>query len=180
MYRHLKINRTGRLWKEIRHAYLDVLEGVVLVVDPSIGSVSSQPGFAIMESGIRTECGIIEIDHRESTHDRLYALGHSLREEFDAVDVLVVEDIPLRRFNQFGRGSLRQQVQLHRAVGAIHASVKATHSLAVHPATWHCVVPPDYVKSDAGDAAAMAEVIRQYSVAYRAYKEAQRGRRKKK
>jgi len=165
-YKQLKINTKGRLWLSVKKCARLILEGAVLVIDPSIGSHSSMPGFAILRVGCLTNRGTIAVEPTGSTHDRLFAIGECLRRDFPtAWDVLVVEDIPDRRFSKSGRGSIRQQVQLHRAVGAVHASVRCVHAISVHPATWHAVVPPDYVKSDAGDAAAMAEVVRQYATA---------------
>lgn len=179
-----KFNRTSRLWREVSAvAARRVLDGVMLVIDPSIGSDSSMPGYAVFVAGARTECGTIQVNPRASTHDRLYEIGLCLRTEFPAkIDVLVVEDIPTRRFNSYGRGSLKQQVQLHRAVGAVHASVAADHAVAVHPATWHSIVPEGYEKSDAADACAIGEVVRQYAIAVLANATtgmAGRGRKKK-
>jgi hypothetical protein len=139
------ISRTSGAWKDVARSGVAraVLDGRVLVVDPSIGSKragkegGSLPGYSIWVGGHLEDSGTITTrDHGGSTHRRLVELARSLRDDFPGQwDVLVVEDIPMLRFEKFGR-SLASQIPLHRATGAILASVDATHLVEIHPATW--------------------------------------------
>lgn len=189
-FRRTTISKTNAVQRDVKPVWRLVLEGRVLSIDPSIGSASSLPGYAISVGGVVTESGVIKTGGSKSTHHRLYELGRSLREDFawgdertpwvipdelvgviqNEWDVLIVEDVPAKRWGKTSwgmRGSVKQQVQLHRAVGAIHASVLAKHCVCVHPATWHTVAPAGYVKSDEGDARCMLELVRQYADHFR-------------
>ncbi len=146
-----------------------VSSGTMLSIDPASG-VSSLPGYAVFRAGERLESGTIAVGRAsDELGARLWELGRSLREELAPPDgsaewdVLVVEDIPDKNWSQAGKGkhrigSAKNQKVLHRAVGAVLASVKAKVILFVHPSTWHAHVGPGYVKSDEGDALAMGEV----------------------
>jgi hypothetical protein len=171
-FRDAKVSTDNNLYRSIHKCAAAILHGKVLVVDPSIGSVSSQPGYAILMAGKLVEFGTIEIRHTDSSHKRLFELGRSLREDFSSelvdsdFDVLVVEDIPPARYSGSGRNKYHDvsaQLPLHRSVGAILASVKVDHAIAIAPRTWRSFVYDDYVKSDSGDAVVMAHVAVKYA-----------------
>lgn len=174
-FRRTTISKTNAVYRDLAPLYKDA-GGWVLCIDPSIGSKSSAPGYAVSVGGVVTESGTIDTGRSKTTHDRLYELGRTLREEFttpsgDPWDLLIIEAIPAKRWRATGwgqRGSIKQQVQLHRAVGAVHASIRALACIEVHPATWHTVAPAGYVKSDEGDALCMLELVRQYAAYFAA------------
>jgi len=108
----------------------------MLVLDPSIGSQSSQPGYAIYEKGELVESGVIEMPTSASTARRLYYLGKCLREQFhEKYDVVLIELIPALRFNKFGR-SLQSQIPLHYAVAVCMSSFDTDCLLEISPSTW--------------------------------------------
>lgn len=169
-FRAARVNPDTKLYRAVRRCAPPLVHGRVLAIDPSVGSSSSQPGYAIYLAGRLLEYGTIEIPPTDSTHRRLYELGRSLREDFaeQQFDVLVVEDIPHARYEATGiRGikgrSLETQIPLHRAVGAVLSNVAAEHCVAVTPITWRAFAPKDYVKSDAGDAVCIGHAAIAYA-----------------
>ena len=70
-----------------------ILEGNMLVIDPSSGSTSAA-GYAMFKNGILHDSGIIEICSIKSRENRLRDILECLQKEFtDPVDVLVIENI---------------------------------------------------------------------------------------
>jgi hypothetical protein len=134
-----------------------LLRGQVLVIDPASGGGESRPGFALFYKGALSESGIIEVGASTSQlHERLFELGRTLRDEFsNDIDVLIVEDVPLKRFGPDRTGSLAGQVNLHRSVGAVMGAVQCRFFIPIHPSTWHAHAGPDHKKSDENDAIAM-------------------------
>lgn len=169
-FRPAKVNTDNKLYRSVRRCANQLVSGRVLAIDPSVGSSSSLPGYAIYIAGRLAEYGTIDIDISGSTYARLFELGRSLREDFEGegFDVLVVEDIPFARYGARNNDglkprSLEAQIPLHRAVGAVLSNVKVQDCVAVAPVTWHSFAPVDYVKSDAGDAVCLGYVAIEYA-----------------
>lgn len=176
-YVKVKAHKGNYLWKQLTpQVRAAIREGYVLSVDPSVGSVragyegGSLPGYATYVSGQLTDRGVITVPPVRSLQARLWEIGRALREDFPSPPgmkvTLIIEDVPLKRWSK-GRGgmmfgSVKQQASLHKAIGAVLASVRCDYIISVQPVTWHKVVPGDYVKADDNDAMAMAEVIHQY------------------
>ncbi len=140
---------------DVMKCYETILTGTLLCVDPSSGSESSMPGYALYDNGVMTEKGIVEVLSKGSkVQNRLKELADCFREDFDAVDVLVIEDIPpihggARR--GFG-GRMKSHASLLKSVGAIIGAVKATHIVSINPRVWQKWKDENYVKSDDVDA----------------------------
>lgn len=135
-----------------------LLRGVVLSIDPASGAGESLPGYALLRAGELVESGVIDVGGPDrELHERLFELGRSLREDFDGmeVDVLIVEDVPLKRFHKGGGSSIRSQVTLHRSIGTVLGAVRAQFFVPIHPATWHAHAGEDHEKGDEQDAIAM-------------------------
>lgn len=141
-----------------------LLEGRVLVLDPSIGSkpssrgdLGSQPGYAIFVAGHLTEYGVVDLPTLGTKHQRLRRLLLAIQTGFHGVwDVLVIEDIP----PVIGRGRGRMagfngSLSLHHAVGVTMAAVDAKSYVKVSIATWHAWTSPEYAKRDDHDAVAI-------------------------
>jgi len=160
----VKVSTDNKLFRAVKKVARQVLEGDMISIDPSVGSGSSMPGYAVFKKGKLIDYGIISLNPKLNQFLRLYELGRSLREEFSRTkwDVLVVEAIPTVRFQSYGR-SLSAQVPLHRAVGTVLASVRADHLLEVPPQTWHKFVVPAYSKSDDKDAVAFGYTVLCYA-----------------
>lgn len=152
------------------------------MLDPSSGSFSSQPGYAISEAGVEVDSGVIDMPVSADLTRRLYYLGRTLREQFpEKFDVVGVEDVPTHRFRQ-GRngrtyGSVRQQLSLHKAVAVVEASFDVRHVLHVSPATWRTYASEDHLlckemgeATDEQDAQAMLYALIQIARAAAEYR----------
>lgn len=126
-------------------------EGVVLSVDPSIGSVSSMPAFAIYRAGQLVTSGVWEMDPTSPLPSRLQRLSYLMRKlikEYDP-DVLVheaISDVPFKGFAGRGHASLQ------KALGAILSVSGPDKYVGMLPATWKKFARSHYVKSDENDA----------------------------
>lgn len=160
---------TSKAVKEIEKCYILILEGRILCIDPSVGSASSMPGYAIYENQKLIDKGTIDIDVKTTKKHvgfRLQELGKSLREEFKTVDVLVIEDIP--PFRAGGTyGANKAHVSLLKSVGCIFGSAQFEHLVNIHPRTWQKWRDENYAKTDDKDAEyigiaaiGMAKIIR--------------------
>jgi hypothetical protein len=164
-FKEPNISTQTNLYSATRVVADKVLQGRMLVLDPSVGSWSSQPGYAIYEAGQLVDSGVIDMPTYEARSRRLYYLRRVLQEQFtETFDVVVIEDIPTHRFSR-GRGgrtfaNAKAQIPLHKAVGVIESIFDAP-VLFVSPATWHSYAPLDYIKSDESDAIVMGHAVLQ-------------------
>jgi hypothetical protein len=144
-----------------------IMGATLLVVDPSIGSEKSQPGYALFRAGELVDYGTLEVGTDGDHHVRLRELARCLREDFSdtRVDWIIVEDIPPARVVRHAGKvykSVKAHIPLHRAVGAVLATVCARNMLLVAPNTWHQYTDAArYAKSDATDAVAMGFTVLQ-------------------
>lgn len=158
-------NRTG-LYRDVVRVADKVLAGRVLVLDPSCGSLSSLPGYAIYEAGVLKDSGVIEMPIQADLHRRLYYLRKCLTEQFpEKIDAVLYEDIPILRFNKFGR-SLKGQVSLHYAVGVILSAFGCDTYLSIAPGTWRSFASEEHLwrkergeASDESDAVVMGHAL---------------------
>lgn len=137
-----------------------IREGVVLTLDPSSGSQGSQPGYALRVEGQVVDSGLISIGHGKWTSHRKYReLRRTLMEEFDSVDLLIVEDIPPVRIRKGGGGVVGSHAKLIESVGVIIASVECKELLRIHPQTWRSFLTDgaayNLIKTDEYDALVM-------------------------
>lgn len=184
------ISTQSKLYKALLRRAELLLTGRVLVLDPSVGSVSSQPGYSIWTAGELEDSGVIDMPTEAKLHRRLFYLRKVLMEEFPGkFDVVVVEDIPTHRFSR-GRGRVyanaKAQIPLHKAVGVIEASVDCQVLLHIAPVTWrsyasdeHLADKEDGAHTDALDALVMGHAVLQIArhAAARAAKRRVRSRR---
>lgn len=153
--------KTGKPMRKVdyqtRRALNSLLTGTVMVIDPSSGSASSQPGYALFTAGKLQDSGIIEVDSTKEVPRRLQAIATALREQFPPVDVLIIEDIPVR---SYGRNASAHATLL-KSVGAILSSANYGKFVEISPSVWKAYInseAPDtegYVKGDEWDAKVM-------------------------
>lgn len=131
--------------------------GRILALDPSCGSASSMPGYAIYEAGVLTDSGIIDVPgiHRDLPY-RLQDIARVLRTEFPAPDVLVIERIPARRF---GGGSATAHASLLAAEGLMMGTLEVPVVVRIRPQAWRALRHEDWVKGDEEDAKAMGYAL---------------------
>lgn len=138
--------------------YEDILKhGKVLCIDPSIGSRSSDCGYAIVSSGRLRDKGIIEVDKSGNHSQRLNELTQTLREEFEKPDILLIEKIAAR-----GRGfNTNIALILHRAIGAVLSVWHLERVVEIPPQLWHAYTDREtYEKNDVNDAVMLWECAR--------------------
>jgi hypothetical protein len=144
------IGKKTKLYEGVNQFIAPILTGMVLVIDPSIGSTSSSPGWAIYKQGELLDSGTL-FTGGSSTElwRRARTLGNSIKllSSTYNFDLLIYEDIPATSsFNQNAVASLL------KAVGIVLACSKSEYVLGIHPASWRNYVRPEYKKGDKEDA----------------------------
>lgn len=144
------INKKTKIYGEVSKLTTPLLTGMVLVIDPSIGSTSSSPGWAIYKQGELLDSGTLSTGGSSTElWRRARTLGNSIKVLSSTYnfDLLIYEDIPATSsFNQNAVSSLL------KAVGIVLACSKSEHVLGIHPASWRNYVRPEYKKGDKEDA----------------------------
>lgn len=165
-----KVSTQTKLYGAVKPYAAQLLAGRILALDPSVGSWSSQPGYAIFEAGQLIDSGVIEMPVGATRSRRLYYLRRILTDQFtEKFDAVVIEDIPTSRVNRRRGGGVyfdaKAQVPLHKAVGVIESCFDA-HTLFVHPATWRTYATEEHLSmktrgepTDERDAVVMGQTV---------------------
>lgn len=144
------ISTKTKLYQEVKKHLDSLTVGVVLVMDPSIGSSSSAPGWAVYNKRKLVASGSIDTGGSHlPLWQRARTLGKEVKELCDKhqPDLLIYEDIPATsNFNA------NAQASLLKAVGIILASTDTESVLGIHPASWKQYASETYVKGDEADA----------------------------
>lgn len=147
-----------QVYEAIRENCLALTRGVVLVVDPSMGSSSSLPGWAVYSGGDYADSGVLQV-HTEGTRwARLKEVYRQL-ENFSAAwnpDVCVYEEIPVSA--HAGRSQV-SHASLLMALGVTMAAVEAQGFVGIRPVSWKKFTSPGYIKSDEADAVEMGRIV---------------------
>lgn len=127
-----------------------IIDGTLLAIDPSTGSESSLPGYAVFQNGQLVESGVITLDLAGNRAQRLYEINRTIREDFSQYkfDAIAVEDIGYF----MGKMNARAVVSLQRAVGAIIAAYPTECLIEVPSNAWQKHRFKGYVKGDEQDA----------------------------
>lgn len=155
-----------------------ILDGVIMSVDPSIGSTSSMPGWAIYRQGQLVDSGIIEIPPHLSVWKRLRRLANGIRKlyrQYDP-DVLVYEEIPAQRY---GGGNAQAHASLLKALGVILSVPGPDGYVGIYPLSWKKQVRDTYVKGDEQDAREIGWIIYELAKQIKEGKDAKKNRTNK-
>lgn len=149
--------KTTQAYTEIRNAAHELQHGIVLAVDPSIGSQSSMPGWAVYSGGELVHSGVVAIDSGSSTPLRLQRLNYSIRKLVaeHQPDVMVYEaitDVPYKGF------SARGHAPLQKALGAILSISGPSKYVGLFAISWTRMARETYRKGDENDAVEMGWV----------------------
>lgn len=145
----------SKLSQEVEQYADQILSGRMLAIDPSSGSHSSLPGYALFEAGKLVDCGTVDLPQgTRALHNRLYLLRHTLQNEFDKPDLLAVEKIAPVMPSKGGSFLHANASSLIKSVGAI-LSCWDVPTVEPAPMTWHSMTPPEYRKNDVADACAI-------------------------
>lgn len=138
-------------YQDIEAATRELTQGLVVSLDPSIGSSSSMPGWAVYRKGELVRSGTFLIPHRGSSiPERLRALASSVRKLYAEYppDILVYEQIPAQRHG----GNAGAHASLLKAVGAILSVPGPDKYVGIVPVSWKAMARDTYVKGDEQDA----------------------------
>lgn len=157
--RSWQLTSNTTLWKTCKKNLDSIVNGKLLCLDPSCGSASSMPGYAIYENGQLKGSGTIHVEgvHRELPY-RLQDIARSLREDFETPDVLVIEEIPVRRY---GGGGATGHASLLKSMGLMMGTVEAPLVIRIRPQAWRALKHDDWWKDDEQDAIAMGHAVLQ-------------------
>lgn len=148
------MNKTSKTYQAISPLSNTILTGRVLCIDPSTGSQSSMPGYAVYDKGNLEESGIIQVNPSLNRCLRLYEISRTIREEFDGeFDLLIVEYIPPVTYKG-GMNSIAVMA-LQKAIGAIMGARPFPALLEIPASAWKAYKHDTYSKSDEHDAIAL-------------------------
>lgn len=151
----MTLGRDTAAYGDIRNSLTTILRGVVIAIDPSIGSSSSMPGWALYRAGALISSGTLGINPDQSVWKRLRDLARAMRSLYKETDpdVLVYEEIPSQRYG--GGGNANAHASLLKAVGVILSIPGPDVCVGLHPLSWKKMVRETYVKGDEADAVEM-------------------------
>jgi len=142
--------KDSKIYQQISSHYREILEGTFIAFDPSSGSSSSMPGYAIFKEAKLIESGIIKLRPQDTKNVRLYSIAEAIREEFPQADIIAIENIPPVSYNRKGSMSGWSLVALQRSVGALMSCFNCSY-IEVAPASWQKYKFEGYDKSDEMD-----------------------------
>mgnify|MGYP001571998249 FL=1 len=143
-------------YRNIRPLIDFIICGSVVCIDPSIGSTSSMPGWAIYRSGELIQSGIFTIDPKIRIWEKareLHRNVYNIYKKFKP-DILVYEEIPDQNYRQGGATgfNVKAHATLLKAVGAILSVPGTSYAVGLRPIVWKKYVRPEYRKGDKEDA----------------------------
>jgi len=154
----MSLTKTSKAYGNIEDNLQGILEGVMVSIDPSIGSSSSMPGWAVYRAGQYVTSGTFDIPIHKSLPDRLRILANHVRKLYNehSPDVLAYEDIPAQRY---GMGNAVAHASLLKALGAILSVPGPDGYVGIMPVSWKKMVRDTYTKGDESDAVEIGHVI---------------------
>jgi Holliday junction resolvasome RuvABC endonuclease subunit len=130
-----------------------ILKGTFISIDPSSGSNSSMPAYAVYKESRLISSGTIELNLNKDLMYRLADLTKQLGkvlEEYPDINLAVVENIPVIP----GKFSHHSLSSLMKSVGAIAGAFDpdTITFIEIMPRTWRKFAGEGYQKTDVGDA----------------------------
>jgi hypothetical protein len=147
----MAIGKQSNAYEMISNNLKGLTDGLIVAIDPSVGSGSSMPGFSIYRAGELIDSGILEIKYHRPLPDRLRELANRVRKLYLAYppDILVYEEVPVQRY---GGGNATAQASLLKALGVILSVAGPSGYVGIPPVSWKAAARDTYVKSDENDA----------------------------
>lgn len=154
----MAIGKTSGVYIATIPAVKYLLEGVAVCIDPSVGSRSSQPGFAVYKKQVLVESGVFRLPPDKPVFERLRLLATQLRRLYTKYDpdVLIFEDIPSMRH---GGGNAAAHASLLKAVGVILSVPGPPFCIGIQPVSWKPNVCAAYIKGDEYDAVEIGRIV---------------------
>lgn len=142
-----------QLLRNIRNCREKLLTGRVISIDPSSGSRTSSPAYAIYRQGKLVAADSIKLpgillNNAKYTPHRLRYISQILHDlgEFDVLAIEWFDPEPNHKTNH------KSMQQLNQSVGCISGAVQWDRVIPVFGFEWTRHRPRDYVKSDIDDA----------------------------
>jgi hypothetical protein len=152
------LSRTSQTYKEIRENTELLIKGTVISIDPSMGSSSSMPGWAVYDAGDLVASGTINLQETGGHGIRLNTLHHQLLYLNNRYkpQVLVFEKIPV---SAHGNRSQVSHASLLMALGVTLAAFPDVPQVGIMPISWKKMVRDTYRKGDEEDAIEMGWIV---------------------
>ena len=159
----MAIGKGSKVYLEVSNNIKGLTMGVVISIDPSIGSSSSMPGWAVYRAGELVASGVISLPREKSLVTRLKALANNMRMLYRKYlpDVLVYEEIPAQRH---GMGNAEAHASLLKAVGVILSIEGPEAAVGIYPVSWKGMVSEQYVKGDEADAIEIGRIVIEHAI----------------
>ena len=145
------LSKQARAYTEVIEASYHIINGVIVAIDPSVGSNSSMPGYAVYDAGKLVESGVFNIAPSGTLPERLTKLNYFMRKLLDMYkpSVLIYEEIPPQRY---GGGNANAHASLLKSVGVILSISGPMHYVGFTPMSWKKMARSTYIKGDKEDA----------------------------
>lgn len=157
----LEVGPDTILMRSTKACKYEIMDGALLAIDPSAGSNSSMPAYAVYHKGELIESGALLLDIKLPLAQRLFILSNDIRDIYAKYSPLVLayEDIPAQAYGRNATG----HATLLKAVGAVLAATGGgtdpNHTVPVAPRVWKRLARPWYTKSDENDAIEIGWVV---------------------
>lgn len=150
--------KSSNIYQTIHENRLLLTQGKVLSIDPSVGSHSSMPGYAVYKAGVLQESGTLKINPELPTWKKLQELHRLLRNlsKLHEIDACIYEQMPV---SAHGGRSQVSHATLLMAVGVTIGAVQARAFIGILPMSWKQHASPGYVKSDEQDAIEIGRIV---------------------
>lgn len=145
------LGKTTKTYKELYKCRKVILNGTFISIDPSIGSRSSMPAWAVYKKGRKIAADTFDINADATLHQRaqeLHSQVYRLYKQYKP-KLLVYEDIPDRAY---GGRSATGHASLLKAVGIILGVPGPREGVGLRPTVWIPRARKSYVKGDMQDA----------------------------
>jgi Holliday junction resolvasome RuvABC endonuclease subunit len=150
--------KDSQVYKEIAHGANLLVHGKVLAVDPSMGSHSSMPGWALYDAGELIQSGVLDINPDGTKWERLKEVYRQLRNMSleHRIDACIYENVPVSA--HAGRSQV-SHASLLMAVGVTMSAVDARVFVGIPPIVWKCRASEGYIKGDEEDARQLGRIV---------------------
>lgn len=175
-YRHIKnwdqyllrtvLPEAVPIWGAIRSNTKRILEGRMLVLDPSSGSYEHSPAYSMWERGKLVDAKAIPVPGKyigraQLKFHRAHHISSWMRDNLPAVDICVVEctrDEPDSKTVMQSFVTLKG-IEMTMAAAAVPRVLEDLYYIALHPTTWRLGMPADYVKDDIQDSIQIGQTV---------------------
>lgn len=157
--------RTTDIYKAMKPLIYLIRTGKFISVDPSIGSSSSMPAYAIYDRGELIHSAKLKINPSLSIYEKAQEIHRQVSSVYTRyrVDLLIYEEIPDQAYTVASKGGINHKggwsgvnVSAHatllKSLGVILGVPGPTYALGLRPVVWKRRARDTYRKGDIADA----------------------------